>query len=64
MKAHIKKHKDEIADEMIDVLSWVLLLSHDLKIDLVEAFYRKKHKDAQKYPVEKVKGKHKKYTEY
>jgi dCTP diphosphatase len=64
VKAYLKKHKNEIADELIDILSWILLLSNDLNIDIVEAFYRKKQKDAQKYPVEKVKGKHKKYNEY
>ena len=64
IKKHIQKNKKEIGDELIDVLSWVLLLSHDLDIDLVDAFYKKKAQDAKKYPVEKVKGKNKKYTEY
>jgi NTP pyrophosphatase (non-canonical NTP hydrolase) len=64
MKQHVKDHKTEIADELVDVLYWVLLMSNDLKIDLGEAFYKKREEDDKKYPVEKVKGKHKKYTEY
>lgn len=64
MKEHIAKHKGEIADELVDVLYWILLMSHDLNIDLGEAFYKKRAEDDKKYPVEKVKGKHKKYSEY
>lgn len=64
MKTHTKKHKEDIADELADVLYWVLLMSHDLKIDLGNAYYKKREQDNKKYPVEKVKGKHKKYTEY
>lgn len=64
MKAHIQNHKKEIADELADVLYWVLLMSHDLKINLGEAYYKKRAQDDKKYPTEKVKGKHKKYTEY
>lgn len=64
VRAYIKEHKAEIADELADVLYWVLLMSHDLKIDLGQAFYKKRQDDGKKYPVEKVKGKHKKYTEY
>jgi NTP pyrophosphatase (non-canonical NTP hydrolase) len=61
--AYIKKHKDEIADELVDVLYWVLLMSHDLKIDLKTAFDRKQKKNDKKYPVAKAKGRHAKYTE-
>jgi NTP pyrophosphatase (non-canonical NTP hydrolase) len=62
-KAVIEKKK-EISDELADVLHGILLLSHELNIDLVEAFKRKMVENAKKYPVEKVKGKNKKYTEY
>ncbi len=64
VQKHIMNKKAEIGDELIDILSWVLLISHDLDIDLVRAFYDKKAKDAKKYPIQKVKGKTKKYTEY
>ena len=59
-----KGKKKEIADELSDVLHEVLLLSESLDIDLVAAFHEKMEQNAKKYPVEKVKGKSKKYTEY
>lgn len=61
---HVVKKKEEIANELVDILSWTLLMSHDLNIDLEKAFYKKKKQDAKKYPVKKVKGKAAKYTEY
>ena len=64
IEEHIKNHKEEISDELADVLYWVLLMSGDMKIDIVKAFNRKMKKNAQKYPVSKAKGKHLKYTEY
>lgn len=64
INTHVKDHKEAIADELADVLYWVLLMSHDLKIDIIEAYYNKRKKDDLKYPVKKVKGKHKKYNEY
>lgn len=64
VKEYLKKRKNDVADELSDVLFWVLLMSHDLNIDLGEAFYKKRAGDAEKYPIEKVKGKNKKYNEY
>lgn len=61
IESHIVEHKDDVADEMIDVLYWVLLMSHYLKIDLPEAFDRKMTENENKYAVEKAKGKHTKY---
>ena len=58
---YIKKHKNEIGEELADVLYWVLLLSHDLKIDITDALNKKLKKNEEKYPVEKAKGKHTKY---
>ena len=60
---HIKKNKEDISDEMADVLYFLLVLAHDLDINLVEAVRRKIQKNNAKYPVEKSKGNHKKYTE-
>lgn len=61
--AHVISKKEDIGDELADVLYWVLLLSNDLDIDISEAFMRKLEKNAAKYPVEKSKGKNAKYTE-
>lgn len=63
MSEYIKENKEEIGDELADVLFWVLTMSNDLGIDLKEAFARKIEKNIKKYPVEKSKGKHTKYTD-
>ncbi len=60
---HIEAHRDEIADELADTLNWVLLMSHDLGIDIVEAQARKIASSNAKYPVEKSRGKSAKYTD-
>jgi NTP pyrophosphatase (non-canonical NTP hydrolase) len=59
---YIKVAKDDIGDELADVLYWVLLLSVDLGIDINEAVNRKMEKNEAKYPVDKSKGKHTKYN--
>ncbi len=64
VKGYIKKHKKEIGEELSDVLYWVLLMSHDLGIDIKKAFNSKMAISDRKYPVDKVKGSSKKYTEY
>ena len=63
MAKHSVEKKGAIAEELADVLYWVLLLSNKLDIDLISSFQDKMHKNEQKYPVEKAKGSHKKYTE-
>ncbi len=60
---YLKTHRAHIGDELSDVLWWVLLMYHDLKIDPVKAFERKLKENDRKYPVEKARGTHKKYTE-
>lgn len=62
-KKYLKTHKEDVADELSDVLYWVLLISHDLGIDISDAFVKKLAKTAKKYPVEKARGSKKKYTE-
>lgn len=62
-RQHIKSHKTDIEDELADVLYWVLLIAHDLEIDVVAAFEKKLAKNAAKYPVAKAKDRHSKYTE-
>lgn len=61
--AHLAKHRDELAEELADVLWYALILSHDLGIDLIEATARKLAKNAKRYPVAKARGNHTKYTE-
>lgn len=63
MQQHIEKQKIEISDELADVLYWVLLIAHDMAIDVNEALKKKMQKNEAKYPIKKSKGSHKKYTE-
>lgn len=63
MKDHIKTHKEDIGEELVDVLYWVLLLSHDINVDLEKAFAKKMKKNEKKYPVKKARGRHTKYTD-
>ncbi len=60
---YLVEHKEDVADELADVLYWVLLMAYDLKIDLATAVPNKLAKTALKYPIEKSSGNHTKYTE-
>lgn len=51
------------AQELSDVLYWVLLLAHDLDLDLVAAFQAKLAENAAKYPVDKARGSRRKYSD-
>ena len=62
IRRHVAAQREALGDELADVLYWVLLLSHDLEIDLGEAFSRKMEKNAAKYPVDKARDRHTKYT--
>ena len=59
---YIETNKADIGEELADVLYWVLLMSHDLKIDILDALDKKIKKNEDKYPLEKTKGKHTKYS--
>lgn len=63
LEEYVEKNKDEIGEELADVLYWVLLMSHDLGIDVFEALDRKMEKNGKKYPVDKARGNHRKHTE-
>ncbi len=63
LQQHIENHSEEIGDELADVLYFLLLMANDFNIDLFQAAQRKIEKTAKKYPVEKAKGKHTKYTD-
>ena len=54
----------EVAFELADIFIYSLRLSERLGIDLLETVEKKIAINEQKYPVEKVKGSSKKYTEY
>lgn len=55
---------NEIQDEIGDVFTMLLYLSHKLDIDPLKAAHKKLSKMGLKYPVEKCKGLNYKYTKY
>jgi NTP pyrophosphatase (non-canonical NTP hydrolase) len=61
IERYIGVNKLEIADELADVLYWVLLMSRDLKIDISNALLKKIKKNEKKYPVHKARGRAAKY---
>lgn len=63
IEKHLKTNKNDVSDEIADLLYWVLLLSHDLKINIASALRTKIKKNEEKYPVEKAKGIHAKYNQ-
>lgn len=63
IQKYLVQHREEVGDELADVLYWILLMSHDLNIDILAALDKKMEKNEAKYPVSKAKGRHTKYTE-
>lgn len=60
-----KKHaRDEIEDELADVLFFILRFAQRYQIDLSSAVSKKMRKNEDRYPVETAKGSNKKYTEF
>ena len=54
----------QLEDELADVAVYLSYLCHDLGVDLNKVVAAKMIKNAEKYPVEKVKGRSDKYNEY
>lgn len=63
LKETVRRRRDDIADELADCLHSILLLAHDLDLDLEAAFTAKLKKAAAKYPVSRSKGSPRKYNE-
>lgn len=55
--------EDDMADELADVMYWLIMLSNHYNIDLTTALEKKMDKNEAKYPVDKAKGKVTKYSE-
>lgn len=53
----------EVSEELADVLLYLIRLADKLDIDLVQSAEQKLLRNAEKYPVEKAKGKSTKYTD-
>ncbi len=63
LEAHLREKHEDLADELSDVLAWVLLIASDRGIDLGEAFAAKLVKNARKYPVARSRGRATKYDQ-
>ena len=59
----VNEDREHLEEEVADVLSYLLYFCHDQGIDLLQALDKKIEKNSLKYPVDKVKGTSKKYTE-
>ena len=57
------KNSDKVNDELADIYYWLLLIAHDLELDLNEAMVKKLEKNKLKYPINKSKGSKEKYTQ-
>jgi NTP pyrophosphatase (non-canonical NTP hydrolase) len=60
---HLRARREDLADELSDVLYWVLAMANDFEIPIDRAFRRKLEKSALKYPISKSRGRAEKYTE-
>jgi NTP pyrophosphatase (non-canonical NTP hydrolase) len=60
----IIKKKEEIKEELADILFFILRFAELNNIDLSKSLINKIEKNNKKYPVELVKGKNLKYNEY
>ncbi|MDZ7801869.1 MAG: nucleotide pyrophosphohydrolase [Trueperaceae bacterium] len=63
LQVHVQGRKEDVGDELADVLYWTLLLAHDVGVDLADAFERKMVKNERKYPVGAARGRADKYTD-
>ncbi|MEG0629967.1 MAG: nucleotide pyrophosphohydrolase [Christensenellaceae bacterium] len=52
-----------MAEEIADILIYILIICKKLDIDLIEEAYKKLYQNSKKYPVQKAYGNNKKYTE-
>ncbi len=58
------ERREKVAEEVCDILFYLLRFSDIMNIDLEKAAEKKIEKNAKKYPAEKVRGNSKKYNEY
>ena len=59
----VESHREKIEEEIADIGIFLFELAGNLDMDLGEVMLKKIQKNAIKYPVEKAKGRHTKYTE-
>jgi dCTP diphosphatase len=55
--------RENVSKEMADIFIYLLSMSHDFGIDLIEVATKKLNESHGRYPIEKSRGSSKKYTE-
>jgi len=63
VEKYLEEHKKDLAEEIADVLNYLLLLAHETEIDPTKALEEKIKLNEKRYPEKKSKGTAKKYTE-
>lgn len=58
------QRRQQVAHELADILVYLVRLADRLDIDLLRSVDEKLKLNAEKYPVERVRGSARKYTEY
>ena len=56
---HEEKQMAQVAEELADVLGYLLNLALEMEVDLSEAFYDKMKRNEKKYPADQYRGKYK-----
>lgn len=59
----VEEKKQEVTHELADIFWGVLLFADEFNIDLSDALIDKLELTGKKYPIEKAKGKNKKYSD-
>ncbi len=64
VEKYLEENKEDLSEEIADVLNYLLLLAHETGIDPAKALEKKIKLNEKRYPEEKSKGSAKKYTNY
>ena len=64
VETRVVSHRKEIEAELADISIYLFELAENLGVDLIDAMNRKITINAEKYPVDLVRGSSKKYSEY
>lgn len=56
--------KENVVDELADVMMYALMLSNRIDVDIYEVIENKLKLNEKRYPIEDAKGNNKKYTEF
>ncbi len=59
-----KSKRQELTEEIADIFYFLIRLAQRYNIDLSTELENKMKKNGERYPIEKVKGSNKKYSEY